>query len=75
MQHFRFHDLRHYSASIMHTIGIPDVYIMERGGWSSDSTLKQIYHGSMDDYQKKFTYKTINHFDKIQHENKNLSKY
>lgn len=40
--HFRFHDLRYYSASIMHAIGVPDVYIMERGGWSSDKTLKKI---------------------------------
>lgn len=32
MRYFRFHDLRHYSASIMHAIGVPDVYIMQRGG-------------------------------------------
>ncbi len=31
LPHFRFHDLRHYSASIMHAIGIPDQYIMARG--------------------------------------------
>ncbi|PKB52272.1 hypothetical protein CRH03_25625 [Clostridium sp. HMb25] len=24
---FRFHDLRHYAASIMHAIGVPDQYI------------------------------------------------
>lgn len=28
---FRFQDLRHYAASIMHAIGIPDQYIMQRG--------------------------------------------
>lgn len=50
----RFHDLRHYSASMMHAIGVPDVYIMERGGWSSDSTLKSIYRNSLDDQQRKF---------------------
>ncbi len=65
---FRFHDLRHYSASIMHAIGVPDVYIMQRGGWSSDSTLKNIYRGSMDDFQRKFTDITNNHFEKIQHD-------
>lgn len=64
---FRFHDLRHYSASIMHAIGVPDVYIMQRGGWSSDATLKQIYRGSMDDFSQKFTEKTISHFDSMQH--------
>lgn len=26
LPHFRFHDLRHYSASILHALGIPDVY-------------------------------------------------
>ncbi|MGN0402620.1 MAG: site-specific integrase, partial [Acetatifactor sp.] len=34
--HFRFHDLRHYSASIRHALGIPDAYIMADGGWLSD---------------------------------------
>ena len=34
--HFRFHDLRHYCASVQHAIGIPDAYIMQRGGWGSD---------------------------------------
>lgn len=62
---FRFHDLRHYSASVMHAIGVPDVYIMQRGGWSSDYTLKNIYRGSMDDFQKKFTDITNSHFEKI----------
>lgn len=28
LQKFRFHDLRHYSASILHAIGVPDQYIM-----------------------------------------------
>ena len=62
---FRFHDLRHYSASVMHAIGVPDVYIMERGGWKSDNTLKKIYRGKMDDYQRKFTDITNNHFSGI----------
>lgn len=79
IQRFRFHDLRHYSASIMHAIGVPDVYIMQRGGWASDGTLKQIYRGTMDDYEKKFTDVTIAHFDKMQHEishkKENPSKY
>lgn len=51
----RFHDLRHYAASMMHAIGIPDVYIMERGGWASDTVLKSIYRNSLDDQQQKFT--------------------
>lgn len=62
---FRFHDLRHYSASIMHAIGIPDQYIMERGGWKSDKVLKQVYRGTMSEYQKKYTQMTNDYFKNI----------
>lgn len=48
LPHFRFHDLRHYQASILHAMGVPDKYIMERGGWKTDSTLKNIYQHTMD---------------------------
>lgn len=64
IQHFRFHDLRHYAASIMHALGIPDQYIMQRGGWSSDKTLKEIYRGTIDTYNKQFQDITFNHFEK-----------
>lgn len=47
--HFRFHDLRHYSASVQHAIGIPDAYIMQRGGWSSDGVLKTVYRHALSD--------------------------
>lgn len=31
INHFRFHDLRHYSASVRHALGVPDAYIMADG--------------------------------------------
>lgn len=65
IQSFRFHDLRHYAASMLHAIGIPDVYIMQKGGWSSDSTLKKIYRGVMDDYKEKFDKKAFEHIDSL----------
>ncbi len=65
---FRFHDLRHYAASIMHAIGVPDQYIMQRGGWSSDKTLKAIYRGTIKDYEEKYTNMTLTHFEDMQHE-------
>lgn len=65
---FRFHDLRHYAASIMHAIGVPDQYIMQRGGWSSDKTLKAIYRGTIKDYEEKYTNMTLSHFEDMQHE-------
>ena len=52
IEHFRFHDLRHYSASILHALGIPDVYIMQRGGWGNDGTLKSIYRHALSDKMK-----------------------
>lgn len=63
MPHFRFHDLRHYSASIMHAIGIPDQYIMQRGGWSSDGVLKAVYRNTMDDYTQKFSNQINSYFE------------
>lgn len=47
LPHFRFHDLRHYSASIMHALNIPDSYIMQRGGWGNDGVLKSVYRHTM----------------------------
>lgn len=38
-----FHDLRHLNASVMLSLGVPDKYAMERGGWSTNSTLKSVY--------------------------------
>ena len=62
---FRFHDLRHYTASIMHAIGIPDQYIMARGGWSSDRTLKAVYRGTVRNYTDTYTDLALNHFDQV----------
>jgi len=63
--HFRFHDLRHYAASILHAIGVPDQYIMSRGGWSSDKTLKQVYRGEISEEAAKFNQQINKHFDRV----------
>lgn len=68
LPHFRFHDLRHYSASIMHAIGIPDQYIMDRGGWKTDRVLKKVYRNVISDEKKKFTQQINAHFESMQHE-------
>lgn len=49
----RFHDLRHYYASVLHAIGVPDQYIMKFGGWKSDSVLKSVYRGTLDDFERR----------------------
>lgn len=64
IRHFRFHDLRHYSASIQHALGVPDAYIMQRGGWGNDSTLKQVYRHTMEEQARKQAAIVNDHFTK-----------
>lgn len=49
-----FHDLRHINASIMLFLGVPDKYAMERGGWTTDSTLKKVYQSTITQERKRF---------------------
>ena len=44
---FRFHDLRHYYASVMLSLSVPDKYAMERMGHTTNSTLKNVYQHTM----------------------------
>ena len=41
--HFRYHDLRAYWATVQHTLGVPDIYIMKLGGWKDRGTLQSVY--------------------------------
>lgn len=45
LPHFRFHDLRHYAASIAasSSVGASVESIKARGGWASDSMMKRVY--------------------------------
>lgn len=66
--HFRFHDLRHYSASIQHALGIPDAYIMSRGGWGNDGVLKNVYRHAMTGQAEEMNKKANTYFSAMQHE-------
>ena len=68
IEHFRFHDIRHYSASILHALSVPDVYIQARAGWSSDRTLKSIYRHTLDDKAKAQNQKINQYFTDMHHE-------
>lgn len=48
----RFHDLRHYYASLMLAIGVPDKFAMQRMGHETDNMLKTVYQHLMDDKDK-----------------------
>lgn len=67
LPHFRFHDLRHYSASIMHAIGVPDQYIMQRGGWQSDNIMKSVYRNVINTESARQNEKIIKHFNELQY--------
>lgn len=44
-----FHSLRHYNASYLHAHGIPDAYIMARGGWATPNVMQRVYRHAMED--------------------------
>ena len=65
IEKIRFHDLRHYQASILHALGVPDLYIMERGGWKTRGTLDCVYKHTMDAKTKSISQVANKHFSKI----------
>lgn len=62
-----FHDLRHLNASVMLALGVPDKYAMERGGWSTNSTLKAVYQHTFSDERKKVNELINNYFSGVVH--------
>ena len=62
LEKIRFHDLRHYAASVMHAIGIPDVYIMERGGWSTPHVMQKVYRHALADKVDPMALKAVSAF-------------
>ena len=60
-----FHDLRHVNASVMLALGIPDKYAMERGGWSTNSTLKTVYQHTFSDERKNVDQIVDGYFNEI----------
>lgn len=49
-----YHDLRHLNASVMLMLGVPDKYAMERGGWSTDNILKNVYQQTCSNERVRF---------------------
>ena len=60
-----FHDLRHLNASVMLALGIPDKYAMERGGWATNSTLKNVYQHTFSAERDQVDEKIDNYFNGI----------
>ncbi|MCI8437906.1 MAG: site-specific integrase [Oscillospiraceae bacterium] len=67
LRHYRFHDLRHYQASVMLALGIPDKYAMERMGHSSTNMLKNVYQHTMISKEEEVSVQVDNYFEENLH--------
>lgn len=68
---FSFHKLRHYYASSLHALGVPDKYIMASGGWESEQTLNAVYKHVMSDAQRQENQRAVSHFQQVLYNTKN----
>lgn len=59
---FRFHDLRHWSCSYMHAMGVPDQYIIQRSGHADSLTLRHIYTHTLQDQSRTETERILQGF-------------
>lgn len=60
---FSVHKLRHYFASRMSSLHVPDADIMKMGGWETDYVMKSVYRHSMidrDEQAKRDAVKKLN---------------
>ena len=64
----RFHDLRHYYASVMLSLGVPDKYAMERMGHATPNMLKSVYQHLMDEKRNEVSSSVNGFFQNMQHE-------
>ena len=48
----RFHDLRHYNASVMLALGVPDKYAMQRMGHATTNMLKSVYQHTINEKER-----------------------
>lgn len=49
----------------MHAIGVPDKYILDRGGWETDHVLKAVYRNSIDIEAEKQNQKINQYFTEM----------
>ena len=62
----RFHDLRHYYASIGAVLGVPDTYMSAFGGWRPDSpVMKQTYQNQISDASNIYAKTMSDHFSSL----------
>ena len=63
----RFHDMRHYYASIGAVLGVPDSYLSSFGGWRSDNPgiMKTVYQNVISVESAKYSTIMNEHFNRL----------
>ncbi len=64
IKHFRWHDIRHYTASVMLALNIPDKYAMQIMGHETDNMLKTVYQHTIPEEMTNIAEKINNFFKK-----------
>lgn len=62
IRHFRFHDLRHASASVALFLGVPDKYSMRRMGHATDNMLKSVYQHTLQEKEDAYAARIDDYF-------------
>lgn len=63
LEDLHFHNLRHYYASLLISLGCPDQYIISRLGHSTTNMLRQVYGHIVTEKDKEITSEVNHHFD------------
>lgn len=59
---YNFHSLRHFYASMMLALGVPNRYARVRMGHATESMIVQVYQHTIDEYDKEISNKIDNYF-------------
>lgn len=60
---YKFHSLRHFYASSLHSLGVPDKYIIEWGGWTDTTMLMRIYAHTQAEASEEYAKRAANFFE------------
>lgn len=60
---YKFHALRHFYASSLHSLGVPDKYIIEWGGWTDTKMLMRIYAHTQAEASEEYAKRAANFFE------------
>ena len=61
---YNFHAMRHYYASILHMLNVPDQYAMKLTGHATDNMLKKVYQHTLADEQQAIAARVEEFFNK-----------